>query len=103
MLRFPITILGVYEVPVTIGEANWVIKIDFLCGKISIADKSQAVEVMFRYQPQTHEITALFEKAKFSKFKVLCYRVKNALFIFNSLVQTRRKLLRSEKNLNHLL
>ena len=36
---------GVYEVLVTLGEVNWVIKIDFRHGKISIADKSQTVEV----------------------------------------------------------
>ena len=38
VLRFPIP--GVYKVQVTMGEVNWVIKIDFLRGKISIVEVS---------------------------------------------------------------
>ena len=78
---------GVYEVLVTLGEVNWVIKIDFRHGKISIADKSQAVEVdVLTSTPDTRNNFALFETAKFLKIKVLCFQVKNAIFIFNSLV-----------------
>ena len=64
---------GVYEVSVTLGEVNWVIKIDFRHGKISIADKSQAVEVdVLTSTPDTRNNFALFETAKFlnSKFCV---------------------------------
>ena len=63
-----------YEVSVTLGEVNWMIKIDFQHGKISISDKSQAVEVDFSPStPATQNTYALFGMAKFinSKFCVL--------------------------------
>ena len=57
---------GVYEVSVTLGEVNWVIKIDFRHGKIFIADKYQAVEVDFLPStPDTRNTFALFGTAKF--------------------------------------
>ena len=62
-----------YEVSVTLGEVNWMIKIDFQHGKISISDKSQAVEVDFSPStPDTQNTIALFGTAKFinSKFCV---------------------------------
>ena len=65
---------GVYEVSDTLGEGNWAIKIDFQHGKISISDKSQAVEVDFSPStPATQNTFALFGKATFinSKFCVL--------------------------------
>ena len=65
---------GVYEVSVTLGKVNWMIKIDFRHGKISISDKSQAVEVDFSPStPDTRNTFALFGTAKFinSKFCVL--------------------------------
>ena len=65
---------GVYKVSVTLGEVNWVIKIDFRHGKISIADKSQAVEVdVSTSTPDTQNNFALFEMGKFlnSKFCVV--------------------------------
>ena len=64
---------GVYEVSDTLGEVNWAIKIDFQHGKISISDKSQAVEVDFSPStPDTRNTFALFGTAKFinSKFCV---------------------------------
>ena len=57
----------------TLGEGNWAIKIDFQHGKISISDKSQAVEVDFSPStPDTRNTFALFGTAKFlnSKFCV---------------------------------
>ena len=57
---------GMYEVLVTLGEVNWLIKIDFRHGKISIADKSQAVEVDFLpLTPGTQNTFALVGMAKF--------------------------------------
>ena len=38
---------GVYEVPDTLVEGNWAIKIDFQHGKFSISDKAQTVEIAF--------------------------------------------------------
>ena len=64
---------GVYEVSVMLGEVNLVIKIDFQHGKISISDKSQAVEVDLSPSTQdTRNTFTLFGTAKFlySKFCV---------------------------------
>ena len=60
---------GVYEVSVTLGEVNWVIKIDFQHGKISISDKSQAVEVDFSPSTPDTRNTFAFLKSKFCVFK----------------------------------
>ena len=35
-LKFPFTMPGVYEVPDTLKEGSWAIKIDFKHGRISI-------------------------------------------------------------------
>ena len=64
---------GVYEVLVTLGEVNWVIKIDFRHGKISIADKSQTVEVeVSTSTPDTGNNFACLERPN-SKFCVVFY------------------------------
>ena len=64
--RSPFTMQGVYEVSDTLGEVNWALKIDFQHGKISISDKSQAVEVDFSPStPATQNTFALFGMTRF--------------------------------------
>ena len=73
---------GVYEVLVTLGEVNWVIKIDFRHGKISIADKSQTVEVeVLTSTPYTGNNFACLEPPD-SKFCVIEEEIHSSSLTF---------------------
>ena len=73
---------GVYEVLVTLGEVNWVIKIDFRHGKISIADKSQTVEVeVSTSTPDTGNNFACLERPD-SKFCVIEEEIHSSSLTF---------------------
>ena len=73
---------GVYEVSVTLGEVNWVIKIDFQHGKISIADKSQTVEVeVSTSTPDTGNNFAGLERPN-SKFWVIEEEIHSSSLTF---------------------
>ena len=94
--KSPFTMPGVYEVPDTLRQGSWAIKIDFKHGRISIfteVPKLTSCFLAYYHVPMhaSHSRYLCFVwNGKIYQFRVLCFGVKNAPFTFNRLGQVLR-------------